>query len=343
MKFDFCIGNPPYQDSTIGDNTSFAPPVYDKFMDAAFTIADKVELIHPARFLFNAGSTPKSWNKKMLNNEHFKVLRFFEDSKDVFSNVGISGGVAITYESKYEIYNPIRMYIPFKELNNIYLKVSRHDAFIGINTIAVTAYAYRFTQIMHEENPSLRDKLSKGHDYDLKSSVLKRIPEIFHDKKPNDNEDYALMLGRIDNVRIKKYIKRNINDVINFDAYKVMIPKAGGTGGFGAVLSPLEIGIPHEGHIETFLSIGCFSTENEAKNCMKYLKCKFTRALLGILKVTQDNPPETWKNIPIQDFTSNSDIDWSQSIPDIDKQLYKKYGLSQEEIDFIETHVKEMS
>ena len=74
MKFDFCIGNPPYQDNITGENETFAPPVYDRFMDAAFEIADKVELIHPARFLSNAGSTPKDWNRKMLGDEHFKVL-----------------------------------------------------------------------------------------------------------------------------------------------------------------------------------------------------------------------------------------------------------------------------
>ena len=72
------------------------------------------------------------------------------------------------------------------------------------------------------------------------------------------------------------------------------------------------------------------------------MKSKFARALLGILKTTQDNPPEKWKFIPLQDFTTNSDIDWSKSIPEIDQQLYAKYGLNQEEIDFIESHVKEM-
>ncbi len=75
---------------------------------------------------------------------------------------------------------------------------------------------------------------------------------------------------------------------------------------------------------------------------MKYVKSKFARTMLGILKITQDNPPEKWKYVPLQDFTSNSDIDWSKSIPEIDQQLYKKYGLSPEEIKFIEIHVKEM-
>lgn len=65
--------------------------------------------------------------------------------------------------------------------------------------------------------------------------------------------------------------------------------------------------------------------------------------MLGILKITQDNNRETWRMVPNQDFTPNSDINWNTSIANIDKQLYKKYGLSPEEIDFIETHVKEMT
>ncbi len=68
MKFDFAIGNPPYNEETVGDNKTFQPTVYDKFMDGAFQVAQKVELIHPARFLFNAGNTPEKWNEKMLND-----------------------------------------------------------------------------------------------------------------------------------------------------------------------------------------------------------------------------------------------------------------------------------
>ncbi|MBQ1273385.1 MAG: hypothetical protein IIY10_01310 [Aeriscardovia sp.] len=74
----------------------------------------------------------------------------------------------------------------------------------------------------------------------------------------------------------------------------------------------------------------------------KYLKTKFARSLLGIKKSTQDLRPECMALIPDQDFSSSSDIDWEQSIPDIDRQLYKKYGLSSEEIAFIESNVKEM-
>jgi type II restriction enzyme len=72
------------------------------------------------------------------------------------------------------------------------------------------------------------------------------------------------------------------------------------------------------------------------------LKTKFARFQLGILKATQAITPEKWKYVPLQDFTSKSDIDWTKSVHEIDLQLYKKYGLSKEEKDFIETHVKEM-
>ena len=64
--------------------------------------------------------------------------------------------------------------------------------------------------------------------------------------------------------------------------------------------------------------------------------------MLGVLKITQHNPISTWKYVPLQDFTGNSDIDWTQSVADIDRQLYQKYDLSPEEIAFIETHVREM-
>ena len=102
------------------------------------------------------------------------------------------------------------------------------------------------------------------------------------------------------------------------------------------------IGQPLIGHTESFISIGCFDKQEEAEACYKYICTKFVRCLLGVLKVTQDNPPEKWKYVPLQDFTANSDIDWTKSVAEIDKQLYAKYGLDEAEINFIETHVKEM-
>ena len=80
----------------------------------------------------------------------------------------------------------------------------------------------------------------------------------------------------------------------------------------------------------------------EAEACQKYVKTKFARTLLGTIKVTQDNSRDLWTNVPLQDFTSSSDINWSASVADIDQQLYRKYGLSADEIAFIEKMIKPM-
>ena len=99
---------------------------------------------------------------------------------------------------------------------------------------------------------------------------------------------------------------------------------------------------PGVGNTETFITIGIFDNSSEAENALKYIKTKFARALLGILKTTQDITPEKFTYVPLQDFTPNSDIDWTKSVAEIDRQLYAKYGLDESEIEFIETHVKEM-
>lgn len=108
------------------------------------------------------------------------------------------------------------------------------------------------------------------------------------------------------------------------------------------MLSTPVIGTPAIGHTDTFLTVGNFASLEEATACLKYVKTKFARCLLGTLKATQHNPSVTWANVPLQDFTSTSDIDWSQSVADIDRQLYAKYGLTEDEVAFIESMIKPM-
>lgn len=341
MRFDVVVGNPPYQDETIGDNKTFAPQIYHKFLDASYRIADRVILIHPARFLFNAGSTPKDWNAKMLEDKHLKILYYAPKSSDVFSNTDIKGGVAISYRDKNEDFGAIEVFTPFDELNSIFHKVSKRSDFRSLSKIIESAYAYHLTKSIYEEHPELKTRLSAGHEYDFKSNIFDLLPEVFLDEKPND--EYIKVLGRQNNERTFKYLKRSyITDTINFDKYKVFIAGANGSGAIGETLSTPLIGTPLIGTTESFISIGSFETEDEAKNCEKYVKTKFARTLLGILKVTQAITPGKWKYVPLQDFTNNSDIDWSKSIAEIDKQLYAKYDLDQEEIDFIEEKVKAM-
>ena len=347
MKFDFVIGNPPYQDETLGDNATFAPPVYHLFMDATQSIGNAVELITPARFLFNAGSTPKQWNKKMLNNEHFKICYYEQKSDNVFVNTDIKGGVCISYYDKNKNFGAIETFTAFPELNEILKKVHNRKDFESFSKIVVTRTAYRLTDKMHQEHPEAKGMLSKGHLYDMSTNIFDLLSHIFFDEKPNDNNEYIQIFGRQNNSRIYKYVRKDyVNVVNNLYKWKIFVPKSNGSGALGEVVTtPVigqpVIGQPVIGHTESFISIGAFDTEEKAQNCLKYIKSKFARCMLGILKVTQDNPPDKWRYIPMQDFTENSDIDWTKSVAEIDKQLYAKYGLT-EEIFFIETNVKEM-
>ncbi len=338
--FDFAIGNPPYQKDSTGESNT-APPLYNIFMDAVFDIAKKTELITPARFLFNAGYTPKEWNKKMLSDSHFKVLSYYSSSSDVFANVDIKGGIAITYKDWECDYGSIQVFSPYENVNKILHRVIDNPNFVSLKDIIVTSFAYHFTNDMYIDNPNLEGRASKGHKYDIQSNAFAVFSEIFFKNRPKG--DYIRFLGRNENKRCWRFIKRKyVTSVVNLDSYKVFYAKAMGVGQFGEILPEATLGTPGDGATITFMSIGNFSTQLEAQNCIKYTKTKFARTLLSVLKVTQDNTPGKWKYVPQQDFTSLSDIDWSKSIHEIDQQLYQKYDFTDEEIQFIETNVKEM-
>ncbi|MBF6978786.1 Eco57I restriction-modification methylase domain-containing protein [Aerococcaceae bacterium zg-BR22] len=342
MKFDVVIGNPPYQETSIGDSKQ-APPIYHKFMDLAYQIAEKVVLITPARFLFNAGATGNDWNKKMLNDEHLSVIYYEQDSSVVFPNTDIKGGVVVTYRDKHKDFGKLEIFTAYRELTSILKKVKEFNI-IGLNTIMYGQNTYKFTSLAHQENPSMISRLSRGHSFDITTSVFDKLPDIFVDEKPDNLEyEYIRIFGRQNNERVNKWVKaKYIANHESLNKYKVFVPKSNGTGAIGEVLSTPLIGEPLIGHTQTFISIGKFDSYSEVENCLKYIKTKFSRTLLGVLKITQDNPPEKWKYVPLQDFTSISDIDWSQSVAEIDVQLYRKYGLSDEEIAFIESKVKAM-
>lgn len=340
MKFDVVIGNPPYQGEAIGASTS-EDPIYNYFIDSAYLIANKVCLITPARFLFNAGKTPKSWNKKMLNDERVKVQYYVQKSNEIFPNTDIKGGIAITYFDNSKNFGKIGTFTVFEELSSIKNKVTKKTDFISITGIINTQNKFDLEALYHDY-PEYRLKIgSNGTDKRLRQIIMERFPEIFTVKQIDD-ESYKI-LGLIEKKRTYRFIlKKYIEDNAVINKYKVFVPSANGSGAIGEVLSTPLIGEPLIGITQTFISFGVFDTKQEAESMLKYVKTKFSRTLLGILKVTQGNNRETWANVPLQDFTSTSDIDWTQSVADVDKQLYKKYGLTQEEIDFIETNVKEM-
>lgn len=343
MKFDVVIGNPPYQEETEGRSSS-SNPIYNYFMDESFQLADQVCLVTPARFLFNAGQTPKKWNKERLSDPHFNVPYYEQDSSKVFVNTDIKGGVAIIYRDRNKILGPIDIFITIPELAKLYKTVFKSPNFgESLSKIIYPRTSYKLTKKLHEDYPKVHKYLSCGHDLDLSSNIFERLDFIFFDKKPKDGFEYIRILGRYNNQRMFKWVRKDyIIDHPNLEKYKVFLPKSNGSGAIGEVLSTPLVGEPLVGGTETFMSFGAFDTKFEAEACLTYIKTKFARAVLGILKITQDNPVGVWKFVPLQDFTNKSDIDWTQSIPDIDRQLYAKYKLSQEEIDFIEAKVRAM-
>ena len=340
MKFNAVVGNPPYQLMASGDANG-SDPIYHLFIDAACQIGERVSFIHPARFLFNAGKTPKEWNQKMLNDEHYKVVKYWSNSADVFPTVDIKGGVAVTYWDKTHSFGKIGVFLTYSELNSILRKVKYQSNFKCLTEIMFNQVNLDL-QVFLKEYPTLMKKIgSNGKDRRLEKNIFDKLP-IFTNE-PSSNDD-ILIIGVEKNKRVEKYISKKFIDLShgNLSKYKVLVPRSNGSGAIGEVLSTPLIGEPLIGFTRTFIGIGAFNTKDEAENAMKYIKTRFARTLLGTLKVTQDNPIDTWSNVPLQDFTANSDIDWTKSIPDIDKQLYKKYNLSPEEIAFIESKIKAM-
>lgn len=344
VKINAIVGNPPYQVMNNG-NGNGSDPVYHLFIDTAMSISDFGTLIHPGRFLFNAGKTPKIWNSAILNNENFQVKRFWLDSKDVFNNVDINGGVAITFWDKKQIVGPIGFFSPYEEVRLILSKVL-HNNFIPFSSIVGPRELYNLTEKLYIENPGFEGRQSKGHKYSFGANIFDVFPEIFSD---DDFTGAVKVFGRFQNQRCYKYTKSEyISNPDNLPFYKVIISKSDGAAGTignpipARIIGRNEIGFPNVAYTDTFIGIGQFSSFEEAEACSKYLNSKFCRALIGTLKVTQDNPKETWANVPLQDFTENSDVDWSQSVANIDRQLYKKYELTDEEITFIESMIKPM-
>lgn len=342
VKFGAVVGNPPYQE--IAKDTS-DKPIYPMFMDLSYELSSFACLITPARFLFNAGKTAKQWNKKMLQDPHLIVTKYVQKSMDVFPGVDLTGGVAITTRNRETFNGPIDSFSSFPELNSILHKVKSLSGFSGLDKEVVLQNKFNLETLYSDYEEFKKIIGSKGREKRLTTSIFSQLP-IFTSEKQSENG--VQILGLVDNKREYRWINRKYLDSHeNLEHYKVILPKSNGSGAIGEVpCTPLIgdplIGNPLIGFTQSFISIGTFQTYEQAESAYKYVKTKFARTMLGTLKITQDNNKETWANVPLQDFTKNSDIDWSQSIDEIDKQLYCKYGLTEDEIAFIEEKVQAM-
>lgn len=343
-KFDVVIGNPPYQEEAQGGGTRDTP-VYHLFMDAAYEVGKKAVLITPARFLFNAGFTPKAWNTKMLADPYLTVPLYVPNSNELFPGTFINGGIAVTYRDEEHKGEPIGTFTHYPELDTILHKVLE-SGIVSMESDITSSRSYRYTAKLYDDFPDARALRPPGNEALVSSNTFEQFSFLYHVEKPDDGQSYVRVLGLDGKKRAARWIRSDyVTGPENFSTFKVVAPKSRGhLGRFGEepalILGEPLIGEPQVAVTQTFITIGSFGARDEAEACLKYVKSKFARAMLGILKVTQDNPATTWKYVPRQDFTSASDIDWSKPIPEIDQQLYAKYGLDSEEIAFIEAKVR---
>lgn len=344
-KFDVVIGNPPYQSEPLREGGR-REPLYHLFMDAAYEVGQQAVIITPARFLSNAGQTPKVWNEKMLADQHLRVAYFEPDSGKLFPGVEdtIKGGIAVTHRDSERVLGPIGTFTRHPALNEIVRKVDRLGG-ESLAKVVSSKGAFRYTDKMFEDHPNASAMIPSGSSNMVVG--FNTLPFLWHIDKPDDGHCYTPMAGLDGAKRTSRFVRRDyVTGPASFDKWKVAVAAANGTGSttdfFGIPLTNPFVLSPGVGATLTFMTIGAFDSEAEANACLLYLKTKFARAMLGVLKVTQHNPRGTWKHVPNQDFSDASDIDWLGSIPEVDQQLYAKYKLDDEEIAFIEEKVKAM-
>lgn len=341
-KFDVVIGNPPYQQEASGDGTRDTP-IYNLFMEAAYEVGTKAILITPARFLFNAGLTPVAWNKKMLEDPHLSVPYYVPDSSELFPGTDIKGGIAVTYRDAEHAGEPIETFTKYPGLNDVLSKVHAQGD-VPLEHVGITSSrSYRYTEKLYTEHPEALALRPEGNTALVNTNTFEQFEFLYCEHAPADGLDYVQVLGLIKNKRFHRWIRSDyITGPESFGAYKVGLTAAFGTGKLGEQLASPHVVPPKMAVTQSFITIGCFAEEADANACLKYVKTKFVRTLLGVLKITQHAPAKVWKHVPLQDFTENSDIDWTKNVAEIDQQLYAKYDLTPEDIEFIETQIKPM-
>ena len=343
MKINAIVGNPPYQiNDGSGASDDAANPIYQIFVRIAKQIRPEYfSLIMPSKWMIGGKAVLKPFRKEMMEDKHIASIYDYEDSGECFNGQHIDGGICyFLWSRKYE------------GLTNYTYKPTNEKSFCSIRHLSDGN-----SDIIIRDNrrQSIINKFSKLQSFSQIVSARKPFginTDIFNNKssypeyrlndKPYENSVllwgvYGIKGGakRITGYIDSNAIKKNRQWI---NKYKLFISKA-----YSAdAIVPPEIIIAPPGVVcsETFLVIGPFENSVEQKNVNRYLKTNFCRILLffgrGTMQVSQD----VFRFVPLQDFTSLSDIDWNKSIPEIDNQLYAKYQLTNEEVAFVESMIK---
>lgn len=322
MKFDVIIGNPPYQLNVGVENRNFAIAIYHKFILQAIKMQPHyLCMIVPSRW-FAGGRGLDDFRKQMLKDRRMKEIHDYPNSSEVFPGVSIEGGVNyFLWQSDYKDDCLIKTYEEGKVISAMKrpLLEKGADVFIRDNK-AISIY--------HKVKAYNEDSFSKVVSVQTPFGIL----SSFRDYKKSYFENSIKIYGN----KFEGYI--SINQIVRnkklINKHKVYITKSYGAGKtfpYQILNTPL-LGEPNSCCTQTYLLIGPYGSENECKNVISYIKTKFFRFMVMLKKPSQDAMRGVYQFVPQQDFSK----------PWTDEELYKKYGLTEEEINYIESMVRPM-
>ena len=332
MKFDTIIGNPPYQVMDGGGAATSAIPIYNLFVETVKRIdTHYISMIMPARW-YSGGKGLDTFREENLKDSHYRVIIDYPNPKDCFPNANISGGVCyFLYDNKEEGDCLFTNVINGKRESAI-RKLDEYEIFIRYN---------KAISIIHKvvSHKSISEIVSARNPFGLGSSV--RGLENKTEKTP------ILVYSSRGHGYISKNELKDNEEL--FGSYKLLMGKvlSGHIGetdmnGQVKVIATIKTAKPQEVSTDSYLVVGPVTGLTEVNNLYSYFRTKFLRFLLLQSLASMNISRANFRFVPLQDFTFNSDIDWSKSISEIDAQLYAKYGLSEEEMAFIESMIKPM-
>jgi len=320
MRFDVIVGNPPYQLSDSGFGTS-AKPIYDKFVLQAKKLKPRyLTMIIPARW-YSGGKGLDDFRAEMLEDNRIRQIVDFPEAIDCFPGVQIKGGVCYFL---WDRDNPGKCKVVTSRGNEIISEMTRplledgSDTFIRYNeSISILRKVKDFDEKVLSKQISSRKPFGLDTTFRGKAKPFKNSIKVYRNGG----------IGYLDRDKIdkgKEYI----------EPYKVLIPPLGsGSDSFPhPILGKPFVAEPNTACSETYLVAGTFDDPAHASNFAKYLTTKFLRFLVLLNKPTQHATSKVYKFVPVQDFSET----WT------DEKLYKKYGITDVEIEFIESMIRPM-
>lgn len=342
LNFNAVVGNPPYQIMDGGAQAS-AAPIYHEFVNIAKKLdPNYVSMIMPSRW-YAGGKGLDEFRTQMLKDSNISILHDFLNPETLFPNTNIRGGLCFfLWDKNYDNKKKLTRVVTHSD-NEIISDVMRSLKTEGSEIFVRNAVALDIMKKVFENKNavSFENSVSSRKPFGIDTTFAKY--ENCKTTKEGMQEAVGIYVKGIKLMYVEKNLIPAHKEWI--DIYKVFTSRANNIGtelsddNFNAF-----VGKPGEVCTESYimLGVGMNLTEKTASNIVKYFKTRFARFMHSIAKASQDATTKTYKFVPLQDFTSASDIDWSASITEIDRQLYKKYGLTEEEIAFIEKMIKEM-